>query len=269
MRALRPLAVLVDPVGAVPPAVEARAWVVPLLLAMVLSAAASAAIATRLDTARLVLPRLEAAGELARASEREIGEQVEQAQRVAIVAGVAKGLVGLPVLALLAAVGLWLMAWLVGGRAAFAELFTVICLALLPVAVAQGLTLASAINQSVIAPKAVSSLLPSSLEAVLSRAPDDGPASAPSMERPPAPQAPAWKPSARAALLGLVDFFHLWSALLLGLGFAAATRRARWQAVPLGLALYFLTVAAVTIGLPALAAGGGGPVFLFNIINEH
>lgn len=261
---MRALAVLVDPVGAVPPAVETRAWVAPLALAMVLSAAASAAIATRLDTARLVLPRLEAAGELAKASEREIAEQVEQAQRVAIVAGVAKGLLGVPAIALLAGVGLWMMTWLAGGRATFAESFTVICLALLPVAVAQGVTLAAALNQRVIAPRAVPHLVPSSLGAVL-EAGVQGSAEAVGKGGPEgrgaAAAAPghAWKPQARASLLGLADFFHLWSALLLGLGFAAATRRARWQAVPLGLVLYFVTVAAVTIGLPGLAEGGGAP----------
>lgn len=318
MRAPRPLAVLVDPLGAVPGAVEARAFVAPLLLAMVLSAAASAAIATRLDTSRLVLPRLEAAGELQKASEREISEQIEQAQRVAIVAGVAKGLLGVPMLALLAAAGLWFMSWLVGGRAGFAECFTVICLALLPLAVGQGVTLAAALNQTVIAPKAVKALVPSSLDVVLDRpasasvfreperardgarppdrrdaeasplrkpaaddarpardavkdsratkdaAPDASPASkhvaTPDAATAPAPGAPlAWKASARESLLGLVDFFHLWSALVLGLGFAAATKRARWQAVPLGVALYFLVIAAVTIGLPGLAANAGGP----------
>lgn len=265
MRALRPLAVLLDPVGAVPAAVESRAWLVPLVLAMVLSAAASAAIATRLDTARLVLPRLEASGELSKASEREIGEQVEQAQRVAIVAGVAKGVFVVPALALLATLGLWLMSWLVGGRAAFAEIFTVICLALLPGAVGQGITLAAALNQSVIAPKAVKHLVPSSLEVLLVSSGEGRSAETsrtPVADREPPSTASgrvAWKPVARESLLELADFFHLWSALLLGLGFAAATRRARWQAVPLGVVLYFVTVAAVTIGLPGLAAGGGGP----------
>ncbi|MBL8917409.1 MAG: YIP1 family protein [Myxococcaceae bacterium] len=302
---MRALAVLVDPVGAVPPAVEARAWLVPLVLAMVLSAAASAAIATRLDTARVVLPRLEAAGELAKASEREIAEQVEQAQRVAIVAGVAKGIFGVPALALVAALGLWLMAWLVGGRTAFVESFTVICLALLPVAVGQGVTLAAALNQRVIAPKGVQHLVPSSLGAVLEarasaeevpKGADRGAsgadaahaakpgkgadrassgASAEELARGAhrgataekvgervdrgasgADSGRAWKPMAGASLLGLADFFHLWSAVLLGLGFAAATRRARWQAVPIGVVLYFVTVAAVTIGLPGLAEGG-------------
>lgn len=244
MRALRPLAVIVDPLGAVPRAVEARGWVVPLLLAMSLSAGASAAIATRLDTSRIVIPRLEAAGELSKVSEREISEQVEQAQRLAIVGGVAKGVFLVPLVALLGAAGLWFCSWLVGGRGTFAELFTVVCLALLPMAVAQGITLASALRQQSLTPKLAMSLVPSSLSAVIDE---------------PAPiERPGWKATATKSLIGLVDFFHVWSALLLGLGFAAATKRSRWFATPFGALLYFLVIAAVTIGLPGLGDGGGG-----------
>jgi len=61
-------------------------------------------------------------------------------------------------------------------------------------------------------------------------------------------------------MVGLVDFFHVWSALLLGLGFAAATKRPRWFATSFGMLLYFLVIAAVTIGVPGLGDGGsGGP----------
>ena len=152
MRAPRALAVVLDPLGAIGPAVEARAWLVPLLMTVVLTAAASAALGVRLDSARTVLPKLEASGELAKASEREISEQVEQAQRIAIVAGVARGVFLVPLIALLSAAGLWLMSWLLGGRATFPELFTVASLMLLPLAVGQGITLASALRQSSLSP---------------------------------------------------------------------------------------------------------------------
>lgn len=252
MRAPRALAVVFDPVGAIGPAVEARAWLVPLLLTVVLTAAASAALGVKLDSARLVLPKLEAAGELAKASEREISEQVEQAQRIAIVAGVAKGLFLVPLIALLSAAGLWLMSWLLGGKATFAELFTVASLMLLPMAVGQGITLVSALRQSSLSPSMVKQLVPSSLAQLVS-ADDAGP--------PPrdASQGGGWKRTARTALLELADFFHLWAALLLGLGFAAATKLSRLRAVPMGVLLYFLVVAAVTIGLPGLGDGAGGP----------
>jgi len=241
-----------DPVGAIGPAVEARAWLVPLLLAVALTAAASAALGVRLDSARLVLPALEASGELAKASEREISEQVEQAQRVAIVAGVAKGVFLVPLIALLSAAGLWLMNWLLGGRATFAELFTVASLMLLPMAVGQGITLAAALRQSSLSPSMVKELVPSSLSQLVT-AVDAGPPAHAEAAR------GRWKGTARTALLGLVDFFHVWAALLLGLGFAAATKLSRLRAVPLGVLLYFLVVAAFTIGLPGLTDGAGGP----------
>lgn len=252
MRAPRALAVVFDPVGAIGPAVEARAWLGPLLLTVVLTAAASAALGVKLDSARLVLPKLEAAGELAKASEREISEQVEQAQRIAIVAGVAKGLFLVPLIALLSAAGLWLMSWLLGGKATFAELFTVASLMLLPMAVGQGITLVSALRQSSLSPSMVKQLVPSSLAQLVSTD-DAGP--------PPRDEAPrgGWKRTARTALLELADFFHLWAALLLGLGFSAATKLSRLRAVPMGVLLYFLVVAAVTIGLPGLGDGAGGP----------
>ncbi len=252
MRAPRALAVVFDPVGAIGPAVEARAWLVPLLLTVVMTAAASAALGVKLDSARLVLPKLEAAGELAKASEREISEQVEQAQRIAIVAGVAKGLFLVPLIALLSAAGLWLMSWLLGGKATFAELFTVASLMLLPMAVGQGITLVSALRQSSLSPSMVKQLVPSSLAQLVS-ADDAGP--------PPRADTPrgGWKRTAGTVLLELADFFHLWAALLLGLGFAAATKLSRLRAVPMGVLLYFLVLAAFTIGLPGLADGAGGP----------
>jgi hypothetical protein len=252
MRVVRGLAVLLDPIGATGPALESRAWLVPLLLAVVLTAAASAAVGARVDSARLVLPKLEASGELAKASEREISEQVEQAQRLVIVAGVAKGIFGVPLIALLSAVGLWLMSWLLGGRARFVELFTVACLMLLPLAMGQGLALAAALRQSSLSPSMAKALVPSSLAQLVS-SDETGPERA----RAGAP-AGGWKRTALTAILELADFFHLWAALVLGLGFASATKLSRGRAIPIGILLYFLVVAAVTIGLPGIADGAAG-----------
>lgn len=253
MRAPRVLAVLFDPVSAVGEAVSSRAWLLPLLLSVGLTAAASAALAVRLDQARLVLPKLEAAGELSKVSEREIAEQVEQAERVAIVAGGASGLFVVPMIALCAAAGLWLMSWLLGRRAGFTELFTAVCVAMLPLAVGQGVTLAAALRQPSLSPAMAKALVPSSLGQLLAGA---APTTTAVAGEPKTPS--GFKPTATRALLELADFFHLWAALLLGLGFAAATKWSRARAVPIGALLYFLVVAAVTIGLPGLASGGGG-----------
>ncbi len=244
------LAALWNPVEAVPRAVEATRWVLPLLLTMILTALGSAAVGTRLDTARVVLPKLAESGELAKATEREVSEQIEQAQRVAIVAGVAKGIVVVPLLALLASAGLWIWSWLMGGRATFQRLFTAVALASLPFACAQGITLASALRQRTLSPVMVDELVPSSAAAFVPAPVDSGP------KELKAPR-PEWKPQASRSLLGLLDFFHLWAALLLGWGFASAARLERWRGAPATTALYFLVLAAVMVGLPNLMQNGG------------
>lgn len=243
-RATSPLtpfvSVFFDPLEAVPSLVTRGRFATALLLTMALSAAGAAAVAVRVDAARTVLPGLE----LAKASEREISEQVAQAQRVAIVGGVAGGLFGVPVIALLAASALSLFSWLLGGRGRFVERFAAVTVAMVPFAMAKGVLLVSALRQDAIAPSAVAGLVPSSLLAVLNET--SLKAAGPSFLK-----AESW-----LALVSLVDFFHLWSAGLLGLGFAAATRLPARVAVPVGAALYFLTMAALKIGLPGLAPPG-------------
>jgi hypothetical protein len=74
-------------------------------------------------------------------------------------------------------------------------------------------------------------------------------------------------PSSLAVLQGLspklktvlraVDFFHLWSVGLLGLGFAAATGMRRGRALLLAVTLYVMYVGVFLIGLPAMSGGPG------------
>lgn len=113
-----------------------RRWFVALALAVSdLGRVGRRHLALKLDAARLVLPKLEAAGELMKASEREISEAIEQAQRVALVGGVAKGLLLTPliVLALAGALEDCRLA-LSDDKALFAETFTVAALTMLPLA---------------------------------------------------------------------------------------------------------------------------------------
>jgi hypothetical protein len=56
-----------------------------------------------------------------------------------------------------------------------------------------------------------------------------------------------------------VDFFNLWSVGLLGLGFSSATGMRRSRALLLAAVLYAMYVGVFMVGLPAMAAGGGGP----------
>ncbi len=231
-----PFRALFDPVGAVPLAVAARRWFIPVLLVSALTAFSGAAIAMRLDAARLVIPKLQMTGELAKASEREIGEQIDQAQRVALVVGVAKGVLLMPLLILLLGVALKIIAWLIGRKVLFIEAFTVAALTMLPVALFHGIELAVALKQSVLTPSMLEALVPTSLAAVST------------------PQSPKL-----AGVFQALDFINLWAAVMMGLGFAAASKWQLWKGAAFGLFLYVLFACVFFIGLPALTAGMKGP----------
>lgn len=228
------LQTLLDPVAGVPKAVEGRHWVLPLAVLCVAVAFSGLAFAYRLDPSAAVISKMELSGELAKASERELGEEIQQAQRIALVGGVAKGVFVMPLVVLLVAVALKLCAWLIGKKLLFAHAFTGAAVAFLPIAVFHLLYGLVALKQPVVSAGMAPQLLPSSL-AVL---------------------APAGKLAAK--VLGQLDFFNLWAAALLGLGLSAGTKLRAWRGVGLGLFLYVM-LSAVQLGLPGLMGGGGGP----------
>lgn len=232
-----PLMTLLDPVGAIPRAVEARRWVLPTLLVSVLTAGAGAVIALRLDTSRVVIPKLAMSGELMKVSEREVGEAIEQAQRVALVSGIAKGLLLMPLLVLLLAVVLKVAVWLIGRKALFADLMTVAALTMLPVAVFHGIELVAAWKLDLITPRVAETLVPSSLSFFIQQAP-------PGLSR----------------LYKALDFVNVWAAVIMGLGIAAASKWTPARGALFGLLLYALFAAAFIVALPGLmpAEGMGG-----------
>jgi hypothetical protein len=244
MRTLKTLVAPFDPLRSLPDAIAARAWVFPLLVTMGLTALGSAVLASRIDPSAAVYAKLEAAGELTKVTDREISEQIEQARRIGIVGGAAKGLVVVPLLALLSALATWLFLKLLALRIRFVEAMTVVCLAALPMGFAQGVTLASALRQNSLSPSMAKTLVPSALTV----SPPEGP-----------PSPSFFKRTAPVMVAGLVDFFHVWSALLFGFGLSSATGRTRWLLVPSGAALYFLVMAAVLVGLPGVLEGSSGP----------
>lgn len=221
-----------DPVTAVPRAIDQRTWVVPLLWLMITGAAAGAAFADRLDAAKEVLPKMEEKGELAKASEREVSEEIEQTQRIALVLGVGKAIFGMPLAVLAIAVALKLLAWLLGRKSEFGALFTAAAIAMLPAALFYLLATIVALRQDVIAPAQAGKLMVSSLAPLFS---DLSPG--------------------KGRVLGAIDFFNVWSAGLLGLGFAASTKMSAGRGVLLGLLLYVLFAAAILVGLPGMMGG--------------
>lgn len=232
-----PLRILVDPLGAIPAAVGGRRWLLPLLLMGAVTAASGALVALKLDTSRLVIAQMQMSGELTKASEREVGEAIEQAQRVALVGAIAKGLFATPLIVLLAAVALKVAAWLIGRKAPFAELFSGAALAMLPVALFHGIEMLVALRLDVITPRMAESLVPSSLLSLL------GPATSPALKR----------------VAASIDLINIWAALLMGLGFAAASKWSPWRGGLFGLFLYVLFASAFLVGLPgAMSSGAPG-----------
>lgn len=232
---LAPLRPLLDPTAAVAPAVSARKWFLPLLLVCAAVGASGASVATRLDAARLVIPQMEASGDLAKASEREIDEKVAQSQRIGIVAGIAKGVFVTPLMVLLLSLALKLFAWITARKLALASAFTVCALAMLPVACFHLLVAVSALRQDSLSPAMAATLVPSTLAVFVPKA----------------------EPPLRRALEA-VDVFNLWAACLLGLGYAAATNLSKWRGLLAGVGLYVLFAAAFLVGLPGLMASLGG-----------
>lgn len=231
-----PARVVVDPVDAVPKAVAARRWVWPLLLLCLTSAFAGVSFALRFDAQSAVVGRLQMTGELASITDHDLAEKIVQAQHLAIVSGVAKGVFVMPLIVLLLAAAVKFASWLIGRKTKFAQLFTAVAVAMIPIAVANVVFGVCALAQFSIPLDHVKGLVPSSLAALVH-------GHGPKLGR----------------LLTGVDFFNLWSVLLLGLGYAEASGMKKSRALIFALVLYVCFVGVFLVGLPAMGGGPGGP----------
>jgi hypothetical protein len=233
---LWPLLVLFDPVDALPRAAVSKKWVLPLVLIIAMTAVAGGVTGFRTDAGRAVVAEMESSGELAKASEREIQEKTEQAQRVGIVSGVAKGVFGIPLLALSLATALLFVSWIVGRKIDFHTSFSVVVLALLPVALVKGVEIITVSRLPMLEPDALKALVPTSMAswAVLGSS--------------------KW-----ARLVSAFDVVHLWVGVLVGIGYGAATKWSRARAIPFAMSLYGLFAVAASVGLSSAGPTGGAP----------
>lgn len=230
---VQPAKVLIDPVDAVPVAIEGRRWVVPLLALMVLTALSGAAFALKLDPSLEVISQLELTGQLKAMPEAEVVEKITMAQRLALVTGVAKGLFAMPFFVLLLAAALKFAAWLFDRPVKFGQAFTVSALSFLPVALFHGIFALAAFASRGVARGDEGALVPSSLAAL-------GLSAGPKLER----------------LLPAIDFFNLWAVGLLGLGFAAASGMKRRCALAWVVFMYALFVGVTTLGIGTMGDDG-------------
>lgn len=228
---------LFDPLAGVPSSVEGRRWLAPLLLVALAVTFSQVSYALQLDTARTVIPQLARKGDLQKVSEREISDQVQQAQRVSLVLGVGKGVAAVPLAILFLALALKLAAWILVRPVPFAAAFTIAAVGALPIAVCHLVYATALWQQDFVTARSAEALVPASLAYLKPM------------------------PGAARRALAAVDFFNLWSALLVGLGLGKAMGLRAWKGALLGLFLYALFAAAFLVGLPGLveSAGGGGP----------
>jgi hypothetical protein len=232
----QPAKVLADPIDGVSLAVENARFGLPMVAAMVTGCLASVAHFVRWDSASQVIGEMTASGALAKSTEAEIAEAILTAERASLIGGLAKAILLTPLLMLVLGLALRVTAWLLAQRTTFARCFTAGALAFLPLSVGQLALALVTFGQASVSERQMATLLPSNLAAVW-----------PSL-------APA---AARAA--SAADFFALWSAALMGLGFSAATGMSRRRGLLVGVVLYVLYTAVFLVGLPGMGGGGGGP----------
>jgi hypothetical protein len=169
------------------------AWLCALLL--------GAALAYRVDAKSSTLRTLEMSGQLQTMSDRQVAEETSKAERVAVVASVAKGIVAVPLQLGARGVALLSLVWFLRGRIKGSAVVPVAATTLLPGAIASLLDAATAFRHAALPPEGVP-LTPRSLGDLL-----------------PLLGHPLMGPWLK--LGNALDFFSLWAAVMLAYGVAA------------------------------------------------
>jgi len=223
---------MVDPVDGSKRFVEARRIVLPLLILAGSVALSGAAFASRWDAGPSVIQQLNDDGELSKNTEQEIADKIQTKERTALVGGVAKGLLLMPILVLVLAGLLKFAGWLLASSLTYVRALSVAVLSLMPLALYNFIFALAAFRQSGLSESAREELVPANLSFFIH---DAGPKV--------------------SKLLVAVDFFNLWGVVLLGLGFAAASGMRRSRALILAFVLYAMFIGVFRIGLPAMGGG--------------
>jgi hypothetical protein len=193
-----------------------------------------AALALRVDAGSSTLRNLEMRGQLREMSERQIADEIRNAERIFQVGSIAKSVIGPPLGLGLACLTLLLLAWFFRGRVKGSAVAPVAAATLLPGALANLLDAVSAYRHAALPPEVVP-LVPRSLSAVLTLF-----------------GRPLMEPWVRFG--AALDFFSLWAAVMMGYGVAAAAR------VPKRTAVIGTLIAWICLQLLShVATGGGGP----------
>ncbi|HTO97883.1 MAG TPA: hypothetical protein VMK66_12620 [Myxococcales bacterium] len=181
-----------------------------VLIAMACALFAAFAQASRVDARAVTLEKLDKAGQLSTMSDRQIEDETRNAERLYQVMRVAGGTLEAPFFLLLGALAVVVLAWFLRGKVKGKAVFPVAAAVLLPGAIANLLDGITALRQEALPPGAAV-LAPRNLALLLA-----------SFGHP--------LTGASLKLAGVLDFFSLWAAVMMGFGVAAAgdvpTRRA-------------------------------------------
>ncbi len=224
-----------SPARALAEAADGRTFALPLILCTILSVGTTAAVVPRLDFETEAEARLEAeasaSGTALTPHERD--QKLAMAHKVGAALSYAGAVVTPAITALFLAFAFWIALIVAGGKPGFVPTFCVSAHALLPGALKGVLSVPAALARARIEPKALATLLPSNLAALV----------------------PAGGHRVAAALLGAVDLFSLWTLVLLVLGMAHVAHVSRVRA---GVATFVLWGAYVAVTRVALGSLGGG-----------
>lgn len=179
------------------------AWLCALLL--------GAALAYRVDAKSSTLRKLEMSGQLQTMSDRQVADETHNAERVAVVTSIAKGVVGVPLSLGSTCVSVLALVWFLRGRIKGSAVVPVAAATLLPGAIANLLDAVSAFRHAALPPEGVP-LAPRSLSAIL-----------------PFFGHPLMGPWLKVG--GALDFFSLWAAVMLAFGVAAVGQIPRRNAL--------------------------------------
>ena len=199
------------------------AWACALLLAV--------ALAYRVDAASSTLRKLEMGGQLQSMSDRQLADETRNAERIFQVTSIAKGVALVPVQLGLSCLALLGLCWFFRGRVKGSGVVPVAAATLLPGAIAALLDAGSVVRHAMVPPEGTA-LVPRTLGAIL-----------PLVGH---PLAEPWSKLGNA-----VDFFSLWTAVMMAYGVAAVGQ------VPRRTALIGTLIAWVCYRLLTQVAAGG------------
>jgi hypothetical protein len=222
---------LVSPLAAFRELVEVPRSLLAMALLIAAHLAVPAALRGKVDVRRAVLSDLADSGKLADTTEVEINENVAQSEKIQVAKYAALGLFGPPFATLLLTIGMWLWGRFLAVRPAFGTLWSLCAHAQVPLAIRSLAQAFVIFSQPYVFPDQIDGVLPSGLSAV------------PGLHL--APLA--------TSLLGGVDFFRVWTAVLLGVALFAASKTGVLRAA-LGMTVAYAIFVVVTfVGLPRLA----------------